>query len=235
MSLETATYINSFITSNPAGSDDRSTADDHLRLIKAAILRTWANVAGAVVASHTEMNLLSSLTANVQSELNRIFLGGAGNTASGTVFYARDAGMLGSLSASEYARTSLSETFHKAVVFEEFVTLKAGVGGGVVDLGTLSGTLSINPHLGNYFGVVLAGNIPNITIGAAISAGQVLTIRFQQGAAGAHTVVGWPATVVFADGPSATYSMRTTASGLALITLVRDPLGLWLASPRAFG
>lgn len=235
MALETATYINSFVNSNPAGSDDRSTADDHLRLIKAAILRTWPNITGQVVATDAQMNLLGSLTANVQAELNRIFLGGAGNTASGTVFYARDSGMLGSLSASEYARTSISETFHLPVVFEDFVTLKRGVGGGSVNVGTLSGTLNIDPSQGNYFAVYMAGNITSISIGPAISAGQVMSIRFQQSGAGANTVGGWPASVLFADGASQTYSMRTTASSLALITLARDPLGLWLASSRAFG
>jgi hypothetical protein len=35
MSLETATYIDALVVSNPDGADARSTADDHLRLIKA--------------------------------------------------------------------------------------------------------------------------------------------------------------------------------------------------------
>lgn len=205
MSLETATYMNSLMDMWPAGSDQRATADDHFRLLKAVLLRTWPAIAGEVVVSHTELNHLLSLSQNVQAELN------------------------------ERAHTSLSETFHKAVVFEEFVTLKAGLGGAVVNLGTLSGTLNIDPKLGNYFGVVLAGDIPAISIGPAISAGQILTVRFQQNGAGNHAVAGWPASVLWADGESATFNMRSTASALALVTLARDPLGLWLAAPREFG
>lgn len=208
MSLETSTYVNSFNQSWPDGLDQRATADDHLRMMKAAILRTWPQITGAVVVSQTEMNFLLSLSQTVQHVLN---------------------------SLADAAHLSASATFHKAVVFEEFVTLKAGIGGAVVNLGTLSATLNIDPKLGNYFAAVLSGNVTSISIGAAISAGQVLSIRFQQAGAGSFTVGGWPATVVFADGASATYSMRATASALALLTMARDPLGLWLTASREFG
>lgn len=231
--LETATYVNSLINLWPEGTDQRSTADDHFRLLKATILRTWPNIAGQVVATDAEHNFLQSLSVNIQATFNRLFLGGASDTASGTVFYARNAGMLGSLSMSEYARTSVSETFHRAVVFEEQVTLRAGIGGGLVNLGTLSGTVNIDPVLGNYFCAVLAGNVPSISIGPAISAGQVLSIRFQQDGTGSRTVTGWPATVVWAD--SSAFAARASASAIDFITMIRDPLSLWLAAPRRFG
>lgn len=52
MPLETATYIDSLVVTNPDGAlDDRSTADDHLRLIKATLKRTFPMINAAVSAS----------------------------------------------------------------------------------------------------------------------------------------------------------------------------------------
>lgn len=55
---------------NPTGTDSRSTSDDHHRLIKAAIKRTWPNVAGEVSASHGALNFVTTLSANAQTQLN---------------------------------------------------------------------------------------------------------------------------------------------------------------------
>ena len=56
MALETATYINGLVATNPAGGDAIAQADDHLRLIKATIKATFPNITGAVSASHTDLN-----------------------------------------------------------------------------------------------------------------------------------------------------------------------------------
>lgn len=63
MGLETATYIDGLVATNPVGATDTvSTADDHLRLIKSTLLATFPNVAGAMTASHTELNALDGVT-----------------------------------------------------------------------------------------------------------------------------------------------------------------------------
>lgn len=59
MALEAATYLNQLITTNPPGSDDRSTADDHLRLIKSVLRNSFPNIAGAMNATHAELNALA--------------------------------------------------------------------------------------------------------------------------------------------------------------------------------
>lgn len=41
MALETGTYLNDLVASNPPGTDNRSQADDHLRLIKSVLKNTW--------------------------------------------------------------------------------------------------------------------------------------------------------------------------------------------------
>jgi hypothetical protein len=81
MGLETATLIHELDPANPVGaSDPKSQGDNHLRLIKACIQNTFANVDGAVTASHTEMNKLAGLTATT-AELNKLTGTAAGLTA----------------------------------------------------------------------------------------------------------------------------------------------------------
>lgn len=63
MGLEVATYISGLNASNPVGvSDPKSQGDDHLRLIKSTLLNTFPNIAGAMNASHTELNRLVGVT-----------------------------------------------------------------------------------------------------------------------------------------------------------------------------
>ena len=59
MGLETATYIDDLIITNPAATDGLAQADDHLRLIKRTLKNTLPNVTGEVTASHTELNKLT--------------------------------------------------------------------------------------------------------------------------------------------------------------------------------
>jgi hypothetical protein len=64
MPLETGDgYISGLVQTNPVGATDhKSTADDHLRLIKAALKGSFPNVAGAISADHTELSLLDGVT-----------------------------------------------------------------------------------------------------------------------------------------------------------------------------
>lgn len=51
MPLETATYISQLVTTNPANADGLNQADDHMRLIKAALLNTFPNFTAAALTS----------------------------------------------------------------------------------------------------------------------------------------------------------------------------------------
>lgn len=63
MGLETGSYISALVSTNPVGATDpKSQGDDHIRFIKAKLLETFANVTGAVTASHTELNLVTGAT-----------------------------------------------------------------------------------------------------------------------------------------------------------------------------
>lgn len=59
MSLESATYISDLNAANPPNADPIGQADDHLRLIKAAIKATFPNITGAVTSTQVQLNNLT--------------------------------------------------------------------------------------------------------------------------------------------------------------------------------
>ena len=86
MALESTTYINGLVATNPTGTDPKSQGDDHIRLVKSAIKNTLPNITGAVTATQDELNLLDGVTATT-AELNKI----DGYTGSNTELnYAKD-------------------------------------------------------------------------------------------------------------------------------------------------
>lgn len=62
MGLESATYINGLVATNPTASDAKSQGDDHIRLLKSTIQASFPQVTGAVTASHTELSLMDGMT-----------------------------------------------------------------------------------------------------------------------------------------------------------------------------
>ncbi len=70
MSLETGTYISDLVSTNPTATDPVSQGDDHLRLIKATLLTTFPNIAGAVTPTHTELNFVDGVTSAIQTQLD---------------------------------------------------------------------------------------------------------------------------------------------------------------------
>jgi hypothetical protein len=60
MALETATYIDGLVATNPAASDAISTADDHLRLIKSTIKATFPNINAPVTKTAAELNVATA-------------------------------------------------------------------------------------------------------------------------------------------------------------------------------
>ena len=69
MALETSTYINGLVATNPVSTDPLAQADDHMRLIKSTITATFPAITGAITSTHTELNILDGVTATT-AELN---------------------------------------------------------------------------------------------------------------------------------------------------------------------
>lgn len=78
MALETGTYIDDLVATNPAATDALSAADDHIRLIKSTIKATFPNITGPVTGTQLELNLIDGVTATT-AELN--ILDGVTSTA----------------------------------------------------------------------------------------------------------------------------------------------------------
>jgi hypothetical protein len=65
MALETSTYIDGLVATNPVATDGLSQSDDHHRLIKSTIKATFPAITGAVTSTHTEINKLDGYTGTV--------------------------------------------------------------------------------------------------------------------------------------------------------------------------
>ena len=70
MALESTTYINGLVVTNPTGTDPKSQGDDHIRLVKSAIKNTFSGVTGEVTATHTELNYTDGVTSNIQTQMD---------------------------------------------------------------------------------------------------------------------------------------------------------------------
>lgn len=70
MGLESGTYIDSLVATNPLLDDPVSQGDDHIRLLKSTILNSFPNIAGAMNASHTELNHVVGVTSGIQGQIN---------------------------------------------------------------------------------------------------------------------------------------------------------------------
>ena len=69
MGLEISTYIDGLNDLWPTPEDFRREGDDHIRLVKGTLLRTFPNVAGEVTLTHTQLNSLLSYVGDVEGNL----------------------------------------------------------------------------------------------------------------------------------------------------------------------
>mgnify|MGYP000969114314 CR=1 FL=1 len=72
MALESATYINDLNAANPAATDALAQADDHFRLIKAAVKATFPNVTGAITATHGALDAASIFASSITASAAEI-------------------------------------------------------------------------------------------------------------------------------------------------------------------
>jgi hypothetical protein len=70
MALETATYIDDLVATNPTAGDPVSQGDDHIRLLKSVIQATFPNISAAVTPTHTELNYVDGVTSAIQTQID---------------------------------------------------------------------------------------------------------------------------------------------------------------------
>lgn len=75
MALETGTYIDDLVVTNPVSGDPKSQGDDHLRLLKSTIKATFPNVTGEVTPTQVEINRLDGITGPAAAKDGETFTG----------------------------------------------------------------------------------------------------------------------------------------------------------------
>lgn len=70
MAIESASFITQLDATNPKGSDQRSTLDNHARITKKAVKQSLPNLNSTASMSSGELNHLVGLTANAQAQIN---------------------------------------------------------------------------------------------------------------------------------------------------------------------
>lgn len=70
MALESATYIDGLVSTNPVSGDPVSQADDHLRLLKSTVKATFPNLTGPVNATQAQLNHTVGVTSAIQTQID---------------------------------------------------------------------------------------------------------------------------------------------------------------------
>ena len=176
MALESTTFINGLVATNPTGTDARSQGDDHIRLVKSAVKATFPNIAGAITATHTELNLIDGYTGTT-AELNY-----------------NDVPTLGTVEASRTVTADAVGTTTNLKTKKQTEIVNA--------VGTVSNSTAINFALGNVVTAVLASG-GSFTISNAPNSG--IYGKFKLILTNGGTVSDpWHASVKFAGGTTPT-------------------------------
>lgn len=241
MGLETATYINGLVATNPVGATDpKSAGDDHLRLIKATLLATFAGITGAVTATHTELNYVHGATGttgsgNLVLSASPTFtgtIGAASLTATGTVAAATLTGAgsgITALNASNLASGTVPDARFPATLPAASGANLTALNASNISSGSLADArLSANVPLLNAANVFTSGT-------QSISAGTPL-IRFTETDGSANNKV-WD---VYVDGEQLVYRTVNDAINSVAIYQTVDRTGTavdqiaWAATTLSF-
>ena len=176
MALESTTYIDGLVTTNPTGTAPRSQGDDHIRLVKSTIRSTFPNVSGAMTATHTELNTIDGYTGTT-AELNY-----------------NDLPTLGTVEASKTVTADAVGTTTNLKTKKQTEIVNA--------LGTVSSATAINFALGNEVTTVLASG-GSFTISNPPASGIYGKFRFIL-TNGGTVADPWHASVKFAGGTTPT-------------------------------
>jgi len=186
MGLETGTYLDDLVATNPVNATDSvSEGDDHIRLIKSVLLATFPNLMGAMTASEAELNVLDGFTGNA-ADVEAIvglaieFALLAGLTASAAELNVLD-GFTGSAANIETLSgitAAAASIFNDATVADILTTLGVTAAAQTVlddaSVPAMQTTLGIG--IGDYsFFIPAAGLLPRTTAGPAWGGEELVT------------------------------------------------------------
>ena len=178
MALESTTYIDGLVSTNPTGTDPRSQGDDHIRLVKSSVKATFPSLTGAVTATQVELNLLDGVTATT-AEINYL-----------------DIPTLGTAEASKAVTSDAVGTTKNLKTQKQTEIVNA--------IGTVSTATAINFTLGNVVTAVIASG-GSFTITNAPTSGVYGKFKLILTNGGAASSI-FPATVKWAGGTTPTFT-----------------------------
>jgi len=208
--LESGTYINSLVVTNPTSSDLASQGDDHLRLLKSTIKSTFPNLTGAVTPTQVELNYVDGVTSALQTQIDAK-LASSGYTAADVLTKLLtvdgpgsllDADTIDGVSSASFLS---SASYTAADVLAKLITVD-GSGSGL-DADLLDGQSS-----------AFYLSATNINAG---------TLAVARGGTGVGTSTGTGNTVLSA---SPTLTGTVTAATVAATTLTQGGSGVWTAA-----
>jgi len=178
MALESTTYIDGLVSTNPTGTDARSQGDDHIRLVKSSVKATFPSLTGAVTSTQVELNLLDGVTATT-AEINYL-----------------DIPTLGTAEASKAVTSDAVGTTKNLKTQKQTEIVNA--------IGTVSTATAINFTLGNVVTAVIASG-GSFTITNAPTSGVYGKFKLILTNGGAASSI-FPATVKWAGGTTPTFT-----------------------------
>jgi hypothetical protein len=202
MPVDTALHIAGLDPTNPTGDTSRKEADDNFRHIKEVLKRDFANVSGAVTASHTDLNRLVGVTADVQTQLDaKAPLASPALTGTPTAPTASPA-----TSTTQLASTAFVQAAIASVNAQTGVTL------------SVNSSAAISATAGQHIVCTNAGAV-TVTLPSSPTAGQTVWITPGNGrsdnviARGGQNIMGLPENMTI-DNASVTVQLRFINSTL---------------------
>ena len=146
MALESATYINGLVATNPTSSDNVSDGDNHIRLIKSAVKATFPNLTGAVTATHTDIDsavgIVNAAThANTGSAVVR--RDSSGNFVAGTITAALAGNVTGDLTGNVTGDVTGNASTASSWATSRTITLTGDATGSVSIDGSADASLTV--------------------------------------------------------------------------------------------
>jgi len=219
MPVESASFISQLNATYPAGGDNLSSGDDHLRLIKGALVATLPNLNSEMSATAGALNQLVGIAGNIQTQLDALSaslvtkVNNSSDEISGTL-------TVGNLSVVGTA------TFGSAVQFNGGVAF-----GSVNEVASSGKSIAIDWKASNKAHVNLVTNSGSWSFTNPL--GPVgLTLKLLQGGAG-NVQTEWPATIKWAYNTIPTLS--TTAGAVDIVSLYFDGSAYYGSLVTGFG
>jgi sRNA-binding regulator protein Hfq len=119
MGVENANGIHELNADAPLGTESISEGDNHIRVIKHAIKKTFPNVKGEVTASHTDLNNIGDTSQSIDSlEADVARLDGEFNTLESTVYNAIANKYEGNVASCYYNTAFLDQGIQQGLVYK---------------------------------------------------------------------------------------------------------------------